>query len=231
MNSSNQPGGEMKTATARAARILVVDDEPGVRLGCVLALKSEEWKVEGEGSAPAAFARLQTESPDLIVLDYMMPGLDGLTLMRGVAAPRPGVLLMSAHADGAVIAEALQLGIVDFLEKPLVPAELRARVRRLLERREQMSKEDDSGTPPSTDGERRRHALGLGQRADWDGVRHYLQSLPAGQNTPALALLKGLACDMLGDTDGAAEAFTLARFPADWRKGGPEIMARLARSL
>jgi CheY-like chemotaxis protein len=231
MNSSNQPRGEVNPAADRAARILVVDDEPGVRLGCVFALKSEGWSVEGEGSSPAAFTRLQTEPPDLIVLDYMMPGLDGLTLIRGVAAPRPSVLLMSAHADGTVIAEALQLGIVDFLEKPLVPVELRTRVRRLLERRQQMSKEDDSGASPSTDAERRRHALGLGQRGDWDGVRDYLQSLPPGQTTPALALIKGLACDLLGDADGAAAAFALARFPADWRKGGPEIMAWLARSL
>ncbi len=231
MNSSNQPRGELNAAVNYAARILVVDDEPGVRLGCVLALKSAEWNVEGEGSAPAAFMRLQTKPPDLIVLDYMMPGLDGLTLIRGVASPRPGILLMSAHADGMVIAEALQLGIVDFLEKPLVPVELRARVRRLLERRQPMSKEDGSGASLSTDGERRRHALGLGQRSDWDGVRDYLESLPHEQNTPALALIKGLACDLLGDSDGAAAAFTLARFPADWRKGGPEIMAWLARSL
>lgn len=216
------------------ARILVVEDERTVRLGCVFALREQGWDVVGESSAMNALGIAPERDFDLVVLDYMMPGLDGLGLMRALGAPghRPQVLLMSAWADGAVAAEALRAGVVDFLEKPLSPDELRKRVRTMLERRRhRVESGASSGSEGGSVEAAHQHALILAEAANWPGVRDFIDALGAEQQSDSLALIAGIACDIRGEREEAARWFRTARFPANWRFGGPEIFSELARRL
>lgn len=233
MNATEtSPAGRACDAPA-APRILIVEDERTVRLVCRFALRDQGWEVHSEGVAAAGLEVARAGAFDLLVLDQMMPGLDGLGLVRALGEPavRPPVLLMSAHADGAIAAEALRLGVVDFLAKPLVPAELRARVRRIFAAREHGKIRRPSPTEPTADETRLAWALACGRGADWPAVREFVRALPAGERSPGLLLLAGVACDLLGDATGAETALRAARFPANWRHGGPEIFAEFARRL
>lgn len=209
---------------AAAPRLLVVDDEPSVRRVCAFALRAEGWRVETEADARAALARLVGgERFDALVLDYAMPGLDGLSLLREAAralgaAATPPTILASAHADGAVAAEALGLGVWDFLAKPLTPEELRRGVRRLLARDAARA----GGSPLS-------RALALASRRAWAEARAALGDADAGDENRALAA--GLLAEIAGDEDAAGRHFRAAHWPADWRGRGPEIWIELARRL
>lgn len=216
------------------ARILIVEDERTVRLGCMMALREQGWDVTGESSALNALGSAPNGNFDLVVLDYMMPGLDGLALLRALGAPgkRPQVLLMSAWADGAVALDALRVGVVDFIEKPLEPEQLRGRVRAMLKRRRQAERrEDPTMTPEEIADARRAYALGLAEGANWPGVRDFLNSLPPEHQSDSLGVLAGIACELCGDRDTAQHWFRAARFPANWRFGGPEAFAELAKRL
>lgn len=232
--SVGESPSQIPPVPSRATRILVVEDERTVRLGCVLALREQGWEVIGESSPLNALRMAPEGAFDLVVLDYQMPGLDGLGLLRALGAPgrRPQVLLMSAWADGAVTAEALRAGVVDFMEKPLTPAELRARVRAMLERRRRASHRDASGEPVADSAAARREfVLTLAERAAWPEVREFVTSLPVEQQTEFLSVLAGIACEFASDRETAQRWFRAARFPATWRFSGPEIFAELGRRL
>jgi CheY-like chemotaxis protein len=207
-----------------APQILVVDDEASVRLGCVMALRSDGWRAVGEASSPAALQRLTSGNDhyDVVVLDYAMPELDGLAL-AGVLDPqtRPPILLASAHADGAVALAALRLGIWDFQAKPLVPDELRRRVQRLHTRAR------DAAVPTAWMPRALQHC----QRGQWADALMELRALPEAERTETGELLIGLVCQLAGDEAGAREAFHRARWWPDWHRQGGEIWAELARRL
>ena len=113
--------------------ILIVDDEPAARYGLRRALEAKYRVAEAE-SAEAARGALQTEKPDLVLLDVVMPGQDGLSFLRwmreqGSEAP---VLMVSALDTAKTAVEALQLGAADYLVKGFELEELRQRVGNLL---------------------------------------------------------------------------------------------------
>ncbi len=211
-------------AAAPPPRILVVDDEASVRLGCVLALRSDGWSVTGEGSSRAALERLTAggERYDALVLDYAMPGLNGLELLAAIEPRmRPPVLLTSAHADGAVACAALKLGVWDFLAKPLVPEELRRRVRRLLTRRH-------DGTAPSAWLAR---AFSHCQNCAWDEALRELEAWPEPEREEPAHLLTGLVNQMANRQEQAAAAFQRAQWWPGWETQGTEVWHDLARRL
>jgi DNA-binding response OmpR family regulator len=209
---------------ADAPRVLVVDDEASVRLGCVMALRSDGWLAVGEGSSRAALERLTTrgERYDVLVFDYAMPEMNGLELTAALdPATRPPILLASAHADGEVACAALKLGVWDFQAKPLVPDELRRRVRRLLTRAK-------DGTAPDAWLAR---ALGHCQRCAWSEALKELQAWPENEHVEPAALVTGLVHQMASDAARAGAAFKRARWSADWHTAGGEIWPELARRL
>jgi two-component system, OmpR family, response regulator MprA len=124
------------TEIASGGRILVVDDEPDVRKTLETALELEGHRVVTASDGLDALARLGHWSVDAIVLDVMMPGLDGFEVCRRLrkAGNRTPILILTAKdaVEDAIVG--LDLGADDYLVKPFVLAELLARVRALLRR-------------------------------------------------------------------------------------------------
>ncbi|WP_067472473.1 response regulator transcription factor [Actinomadura hibisca] len=127
----------MEPGTAEsAARILVVDDEPAVRESLARSLEFEGYGVDEAADGLAALDRVAAAEPDLVVLDVLMPRMDGLTACRrlraqGVTTP---VLMLTARDMVGDRVTGLDAGADDYLVKPFELDELLARVRALLRR-------------------------------------------------------------------------------------------------
>jgi two-component system response regulator MprA len=121
---------------AARARILVVDDDAPIRRMLDRTLSAEGYGVESAADGGAALAAVERSTPDLIVLDVGLPGLDGLAVSKrlrakGLAVP---VLLLTARDAVADRVAGLDSGADDYLVKPFATEELLARVRALLRR-------------------------------------------------------------------------------------------------
>jgi two-component system response regulator MprA len=117
-------------------RILVVDDEPAVRDALERALRLEGYDVELAEDGAAALERIAGSPPDAVVLDVLMPRLDGLATCRRLRAtgdPTP-VLMLTARDDVPDRVAGLDAGADDYLVKPFALEELLARLRALLRR-------------------------------------------------------------------------------------------------
>jgi DNA-binding response OmpR family regulator len=131
--------------------ILVVDDEPTIAEVVARYLQRAGYATRVAGDGALALALASEERPDLVVLDLMLPGIDGLELMRrlralGAAGPRErmAVILLTAKGDESDRVVGLRLGADDYVVKPFSPAELVARVDAVLRRRDPTP----DGTPP-----------------------------------------------------------------------------------
>jgi two-component system response regulator ResD len=126
-------------------RVLVVDDEPTVREVVQHYLEREGYRVQVATDGPGALAVLAAETPDLIVLDLMLPGVDGLDVCRQVRATGATPIIMltaKGHESDRIVG--LELGADDYVVKPFSPRELVARVRSVLRRTR-----SGDGQPPS----------------------------------------------------------------------------------
>jgi DNA-binding response OmpR family regulator len=137
--------------------VLVVDDEPIVRDIAVRYLERAGYATQEAEDGRAARRLLEENPPDLVVLDVMLPGIDGLELCRWIRARSElPVIMLTARGEEADRVVGLELGADDYITKPFSPRELAARVRTVLRRavpaertREQLSFGDvelDSGT-------------------------------------------------------------------------------------
>jgi DNA-binding response OmpR family regulator len=116
-------------------RILVVEDEPVIAQAVAARLVAEGFEVHVAADGPAAVQRFRAYVPDLVVLDLMLPGLDGLEVCRRIQAERPvPVLMLTARDDETDLLVGLAVGADDYLTKPFSTRELTARVRTLLRR-------------------------------------------------------------------------------------------------
>ncbi|QLH23262.1 response regulator transcription factor [Streptomyces sp. Rer75] len=118
------------------SRILVVDDEPSVREAIGRALRFEGYEVDTAGDGVAALRRIEEEPPDLVLLEVMLPGLDGLAVARRLRASGRTVPIMMVTGRDSVGDRIVGLdnGADDYLTKPYASEELLARVRALLRR-------------------------------------------------------------------------------------------------
>jgi len=117
--------------------ILVVDDDGALREQITEYLAANGCDVEAVGDAPTMDAAMARQPFDVIVLDLMMPGEDGLSVCRRLsAASSPAILMMSALGDDVDRIIGLEVGADDYLAKPCNPRELLARVRALYRRRD-----------------------------------------------------------------------------------------------
>jgi two-component system, OmpR family, KDP operon response regulator KdpE len=120
---------------ATPAKILVVDDEPRYVRWITLALQGSGYRVLSAGDGPAALELTALETPDLILLDVGLPGLDGLEVCRRIRAfSTVPIIMLTARAAEADKVAGLDAGADDYLGKPFGPPELLARVRAALRR-------------------------------------------------------------------------------------------------
>ena len=112
-------------------RILVIEDEPRIQAFVTRGLAAEGFTVEGSGDGERGLERGLRESFDLVILDLLLPGLDGLSILRMLQRTRPElpVLILSARTDLPTKLRGFELGARDYLAKPFSLDELLARVR------------------------------------------------------------------------------------------------------
>jgi DNA-binding response OmpR family regulator len=116
-------------------RVLVVEDEPTIAESVVARLRAEGFAVEVARDGPSGVAAAEETRPDLVVLDVMLPGFDGLEVCRRIQARRPvPVLMLTARDDETDVLVGLAVGADDYLTKPFSIRELAARVHALLRR-------------------------------------------------------------------------------------------------
>ncbi|HEY2745899.1 MAG TPA: hybrid sensor histidine kinase/response regulator [Polyangia bacterium] len=124
-------------STSVADEILVVDDDADNRLGYVALLREVGYRVREASDGVSCLQAVEARAPALILLDVSMPGLDGFeTLRRLRAGPAtrdiPVILVTGHRVDAESVGAGLELGAEEYLQKPVRPAELRARIRALL---------------------------------------------------------------------------------------------------
>ena len=123
------------TSTTAAARILVVEDEPVINQAVTDRLRAEGFLVEQAHDGPGGVAAFEEHAPDLVVLDLMLPGFDGLEVCRRIQASRPvPVLMLTARDDETDLLVGLAVGADDYVTKPFSMREVVARIRALLRR-------------------------------------------------------------------------------------------------
>ena len=137
-----------------AQRVLVVDDDPTVADVVTRYLEREGFTVEAVGDGMIALDRAAAGMPDLVVLDLMLPGLDGLEVCRRLRemAPIP-IIMLTALGDESDRVTGLEVGADDYIAKPFSPRELVARAKAVLRR---------TGTAPGPSGPDEQDALTAG---------------------------------------------------------------------
>jgi len=115
--------------------VLVVDDEPMVREVLARYLEKNGFAVDTASDGVAALERFEAGRPDLVLLDLMLPGVDGLEVFRRIRAQAPAaVIMLTAKGDETDRVVGLELGADDYITKPFSPREVVARVRTVLRR-------------------------------------------------------------------------------------------------
>ncbi|TQM82951.1 DNA-binding response OmpR family regulator [Saccharothrix saharensis] len=116
-------------------RVLVVEDDLTIAGSVAARLRAEGFEVDLAHDGPSAVTRARDVRPDLVVLDVMLPGFDGLEVCRRIQAERPvPVLMLTARGDETDLLVGLAVGADDYLTKPFSIRELAARVHALLRR-------------------------------------------------------------------------------------------------
>ncbi len=119
-------------------KILVVDDDPGLRELLQEYLSSQGYEVRAVADGPAMEEYLKHDAADLVILDLMLPGEDGLALARKLKARgRQPIIMLSARGEDVDRIVGLEVGADDYLAKPFNPRELLARIRAVLRRGEE----------------------------------------------------------------------------------------------
>jgi two-component system alkaline phosphatase synthesis response regulator PhoP len=127
-------------------KVLVIDDEAPIRLLCRVNLEAENMDVIEAADGPSGVDKARDESPDVILLDVMMPGLDGWRVAeqllddeRTVGIP---IIFLTARAEFRDRARGLDIGGVDYITKPFNPLELAPLVQSLLNRLERGERDE-----------------------------------------------------------------------------------------
>src|SRR5438309_6543642 len=127
----DEPGSEM-------TRVLIIDDEAPIRLLCRVNLEAEQMEVLDAGDGPTGLEKARSEQPDVILLDVMMPGLDGWQVAEALLDDERTrsipIIFLTARAEIRDRARGLDLGGIDYVTKPFNPLDLAPLVRALLER-------------------------------------------------------------------------------------------------
>src|ERR1700733_5097747 len=117
-------------------RVLIIEDDPAIRRGLMDALKFESFHVFEAGTAKIAMELATTVDCHLILLDLLLPGGDGLSILRKVRETRPAlpVIILTARGEESDRIKGLQLGADDYVVKPFSVKELIARIHAMMRR-------------------------------------------------------------------------------------------------
>jgi DNA-binding response OmpR family regulator len=125
--------------------VLIVDDEPIVREVVADYLRKDGFRVESAADGPEALSRFATARPDLVLLDLMLPGIDGLEVCRRIrTTSNVPIIMVTAKSEETDTIIGLGVGADDYIAKPFSPRELVARVKAVLRR---------AATPPPAEGD------------------------------------------------------------------------------
>lgn len=125
----------VSTSSPRPVTVLVVEDEPAIAQAVVTRLRSEGWEASAAHDGTTAIRVAGAMKPDLVVLDVMLPGVDGHEVCRQIQAERPvPVLMLTARDDETDMLVGLGVGADDYMTKPFSMRELVARSKALLRR-------------------------------------------------------------------------------------------------
>ena len=118
------------------AQILIVDDEPASRYGIKKALTSFRFQVQEASDGKQALEKIKQLSPDLMILDINLPGMDGLSVLSEAKTQNqaPVTIVITAYGSEKVAVEAMKRGAYDYIAKPYEIEDLRLVVARALER-------------------------------------------------------------------------------------------------
>src|SRR5690348_2311091 len=118
-----------------AQKILVVDDEHNIRDLALLYLEKEGFNVEGAADGVEAISRFEQVQPQMVILDVMMPGMDGFEVCRELRRESDvPILMLTARGEDIDKIVGLEIGADDYMTKPFNPRELVARVKAILRR-------------------------------------------------------------------------------------------------
>ena len=195
-------------------RLLLAEDDRSVRTSLARALELEGYEIELAENGEVAMAAFNAGEPDLIVSDWMMPYLDGITLCQRLRArgSQVPILMLTARTELGDRVAALDAGADDFLPKPFALEELLARIRALLRR---SSYGDDASTSDVVVGDLR---LDLGARRAWRGDREISFTKTEFDLVEALTRQSPTVCtpsmlyEMVWGYDFGPESKTLAVF-------------------
>ena len=116
-------------------RILAVEDDERIRSAVKLALEDEGWTVDEASSGEVAIEQFARNAPDVVLIDIMLPGIDGFELCRTLRKTSDvPIVMVTARNDTHDVVAGLEAGADDYLTKPFAPKELSARIRALLRR-------------------------------------------------------------------------------------------------
>jgi DNA-binding response OmpR family regulator len=125
----------MRHHHAVGTRILSVEDDERIRTAVKLALEDEGWSVEEADTGEEALNAFQRQPADVVLIDIMLPGIDGFDVCRAIRRNSDvPIVMVTARADTHDVVAGLEAGADDYLTKPFAPKELSARIRALLRR-------------------------------------------------------------------------------------------------
>ena len=115
--------------------ILTVEDDERIRTSVRLALEDEGWSVEEADTGEDAISRFPSSHADVVLIDIMLPGIDGFEVCRSIRRQSDvPIIMVTARADTHDVVAGLEAGADDYLTKPFAPKELSARIRAMLRR-------------------------------------------------------------------------------------------------
>ena len=199
-------------------RILVVDDEPNIRLSFRYGLLSEEWEVEEAASGTEAVAKAGQSPFDLMLLDLRMPGLDGIQVLQRLQEQqlRLPAVMVSAHATTDTVIQAIQRGTLDFLTKPVTPEQLRSAIREVLERFDFARAHERSTVDrrPLTDEEKLKLAKYYVFERRYEEAEKLFLQLAEGPHQEEALLMLGILSEIGGNFKGAEAHYTKVLNPS-----------------
>ncbi len=145
--------------------ILIVEDDTTIAMGLVTALEAERYDVRHADTAEKGLEEVQLRAPDLIISDIMLPGIDGLEMMRRIKVDYPGipVIMLTAKTEEIDRVMGLEMGADDYVTKPFSVREVVARVKARLRTRSEVPRTPDSFTFGNVTVDLRRRILSKGE--------------------------------------------------------------------